>query len=105
MTKKLLFITLVLPGTLLAQYGRYDGVVRGPSGPIGYQRIAVCTQPANTSTTPCSPLATIYSNTSGTGGPVANPFQADQLGNFHFYAAVGSYTVQVYGPNVQVPTS
>ena len=103
MIKRLLFITLVLPWTSLAQYGRYDGVVQSPSGTIGYQRIAVCTQPANTSTTPCSPLATIYRNTSGTGGTAVNPLQADQLGNFHFYAAVGTYTVQVYGPNVHAP--
>src|SRR5262249_18262956 len=62
-------------------------------------------------TTPCSPLATLYTDatlaTPCTGtlkdGSVAgatncsNPLITDAQGNYHFYAQGGTYTLQVYG--------
>src|SRR5262249_21111061 len=56
----------------------------------------------NTSTTPCSPLATLGTSlTIISGGP--NPLTTDQLGNYKFYAAPGIYTIQIYGPQVSSP--
>lgn len=66
--------------------------------------VAVCTQPANLSTTPCSPLATLYTDGTLTQ-TAANPTMSDANGNLHFYApcASGPYVVQVYGPNITPP--
>lgn len=90
----------------MAGGSRYDGTALGPNGrgPIPHATIAVLTQPANTSTTPGSPLATIYTDAT-LSTTTANPFQADVLGNFHFYAdgSLGPFTVQVYGAQVQTP--
>lgn len=90
----------------MAGGSRYDGTALGPNGrgPIPHATIAVLTQPANTSTTPGSPLATIYTD-STLGTIAANPFQADVLGNFHFYAdaTLGPFTIQIYGSQVQTP--
>jgi hypothetical protein len=83
-----------------AQGTRKDDVVFGPQGkPVSGATIAVCTQPAVTTTTPCSPLASIFSDAALTQ-PITQPFKTDGLGNYHFYAAPGKYTVQVYGPGL-----
>lgn len=83
----------------MATYTRYQNVaLNNVSQPIPHATIAVLNQPANTSTTPGSPLATIYSDSLAT--PMANPFTADGNGNYDFYAATGIYTIQVYGANI-----
>lgn len=98
----ILLASLLLPlSPALAQYARYDGFVQSNRGPLANQFIAVCTQPAVTTTQPCSPLAPIYG--SSAGGALANPLQSDAYGNFHFYIANGTYTVQIYGPQVYTP--
>lgn len=61
--------------------------------------IRVCNEPA--SGTPCTPLATIYSDPALTV-PLANPFQADFYGNYVFYVPAGTYHVQQSGPQVAV---
>ena len=61
--------------------------------------IRVCLEPA--SGTPCTPLATIYSDP-GLSVPLANPFQADFYGNYVFYVPAGTYHVQQSGPQVAV---
>jgi hypothetical protein len=99
--KTLLWLLLLFPCAVRAQDYRYDNVVIGPRGPDPSADVAVCTQPANTSTQPCSPLATIFS-TAG-GAAQANPLTTDSLGNYHFYAAPGVYTIQIYGPQVTTP--
>jgi len=76
---------------------RKDGTVNtalgvGISGAFVY----VCNQPASTGSIPPSPLATIYSDASGT--PLANPVITDGLGNFFFYAATGTYTLVYFDP-------
>jgi len=105
------FLGLFLTLFCQAQEVRYDGVVQQRSGlPGPGVTIAVCTQPAVTTTTPCSPLATLYTNSGGgtvcsgtllppapPGSACSNPMIADGLGNYHFYAAPGQYTLQFYG--------
>src|SRR5260370_42236549 len=79
---------------------RFQSQVIGSRGvPLANQNVAVCTQPAVTTTQPCSPLATLATSTSTTSGG-SNPLTTDSNGNFFFYAQPGKYTVQVYGPQV-----
>src|SRR5690348_1871415 len=86
------------------QGSRHDGIVLGPQGrPVAGATIAVCTQPATITTTPCSPLASLYTDSTLTI-PAPNPLLSDGLGNYHFYVAPGSYTVQVYGPGINTYT-
>jgi hypothetical protein len=87
-----------------AQGSRHDGIVLGPQGrPVAGATIAVCTEPATITTTPCSPLATLYTDATLTVA-ASNPLTSDGVGNYHFYAAPGIYTVQVYGPGINTYT-
>ena len=81
-----------------AQGSRRDDVVFGPTGhPIAGATITVCV--ATATGTPCAPLATLYTDaTLTTTSP--NPFQADGIGNYHFYAPAGRYLVQISGPQI-----
>ncbi len=82
---------------------RVDGVVASRSGaPAAGAFVAVCTQPAVTSTTPCTPAAPLCSSLSDTLCTQTNPVQADGLGNYHFYVRGTSLpvTIQYYGPTV-----
>lgn len=96
---------LLGPAVLLRAQGvRYDNIVLGPrGGPVAGATIAVCSAGASTTSTPCSPLATIYSD-EGLTQPLANPFPADSLGNYGFWAAPGHYIVQIYGPGLTTRT-
>jgi hypothetical protein len=109
----LLQILFLWPALLSAQGVRIDGTTTSRSGlPAPTVTIAVCTQPAVTLTTPCSPLATLYTDStlatpcSGTllpppatvGGACSNPMISDGLGNYHFYISPAATTVQFYGP-------
>ena len=109
--KRMLFIatlaalTLIFSAQARAQGSRHDGVVQGEQGiPVAGATIVVCTQPANVTVTPCTPLANLYTDTT-LATPAPNPLSSDGLGNFHFYAAPGTYTVQVYGPGINTYTS
>lgn len=69
-----------------AQNQRIDGVVQradgtGASGAL----IAVCSQPANTGVTPCTPAAPVCLTLTDVICNQANPVVADQFGNYHFY--------------------
>lgn len=114
----ILFSLVCLLGASAASAQRYDNTVQGPRGPIANAYIAVCTQPANVNVTPCSTLATLYTDAtlatpctgtlvvapSSPGQPCSNPMLSDALGNYHFYAAQSStFTVQIYGPQVNPP--
>lgn len=100
---------LILVGLLFCapaiwgQNTRYDNIVLSSRGtPVAFATVAVCTQPANVSTTPCSPLATIFSTTGGAAQ--ANPLTTDINGNYHFYATPGSLlTIQVFSPQIATP--
>ncbi len=83
-----------------AQGTRKDDMVLTARGlPAAGISVAVCAQPANTSTTPCSPLALLFSNAALTQA-LANPLTTDGLGNYNFYAAPGKYTIQIFGPTI-----
>lgn len=71
---------------------RYQSQVNNAGVPT--PTIRVCTEPA--SGNPCSPLASIFSNTSLTT-PMANPFTGDVNGNYFFYASPQvTYHVQIF---------
>ena len=89
--------TIAAPAAL-AQGSRKDDIVFGPGGhPVAGPTITVCTAAATG--TPCSPLATIYTDATLTV-PTANPFQGDGIGNYHFYAPAGRYMLQITGPGI-----
>jgi hypothetical protein len=86
-----------------SQNVRVDGIVSSRSGlPAPGALVAVCTQPAVTTTTPCSPLATLCSSLTDTTCTAANPVTADGLGNYSFYIASSAqnYTLQFSGPGL-----
>jgi hypothetical protein len=88
---------LVLPPAH-AQGSRKDDIVFGPSGhPMAGATVRVCLPTATG--TPCSPLATIFTDAT-LSVQAANPFQADGLGNYHFYAPAGRYQIQISGPGI-----
>lgn len=74
----------------------YSGqaLINSQGAKIGaFATITVC--PITSGGAPCSPKASIYSSPTGTSGQAANPFSADQNGNFSFYAAPNPYLVSV----------
>lgn len=57
---------LFVPFAGAQNVARFDNIVIGPTGQtIAGATIAICSQPANTTTTPCSPLATVWPDSSG----------------------------------------
>src|SRR5580700_121294 len=93
-----LFVATATPAA--AQGSRKDDVVFSPTGrPMAGASVAICTEPATTTAAPCSPLASLYSDSALTQ-PLANPLSTDGLGNYFFYAAPGKYTIQIYGPGI-----
>lgn len=76
---------------------RYDGTVQNAVGTaLPGVSVAILTQPADTSTQPGTPLATIFTDATGVT-PLTNPLTTDNLGNYFFYAAPGTYTIQIFG--------
>jgi hypothetical protein len=82
-----------------AQNVRVDGIALTRGGmPAPGANVAVCGQPASTTTAPCTPPANLCATLTDTLCGTANPVQADGLGNYHFYIAAGTvYTLQIYG--------
>lgn len=103
--KKTVALVVLLAGAAFGQNSRLDNVASGPRGPIPFATVAVCSQPANTSTTPCSPLVSLCSSITDVACIQPNPLLADSLGNYHFYAkqSQGLVTIQIYGPQVASP--
>jgi len=91
---KYTLVILSFTCTAFSQNLRYDNVAYGPRGPIRDALIAVCSQPANTNTQPCTPLAPLCSTTTDTTCTSPHRLQADGHGTF---------TVQTYGPQVISP--
>ena len=90
-----LLLTALAAQLTHAQGSRKDDIVFGPTGhPAAAATILVCQSTATG--TPCSPLATIYTTAAMTT-PAPNPFTTDGLGNYHFYAPAGRYTIQISG--------
>lgn len=95
----LLAFLLLLASPAFAQNGHYANIILDGQGhPIAGATVLVCTEPATG--TPCTPVATLYTSSSG-GTTSANPFFTDGLGNYDFYAVPGSYQVQISGPQIQ----
>ena len=81
-----------------AQGSRKDDIVFGPAGhPVAGATVRVCQ--ATATGTPCAPLATIYTDATLTVA-APNPFQADGIGNYHFYAPAGRYELQITGQGI-----
>lgn len=82
-----------------AQGSRKDDVVFNARGqPLAGATIRVCTSAATT-TSPCTPLALIYSDV-GLTQALANPTTSDGMGNYNFYAAPGRYVIEISGPSI-----
>ncbi len=98
-----LFCALALSASAIApsafaQGSRHDDIVFGPSGhPVANATVRVCQSGATG--TPCTPLATIYTDATMTVSS-PNPFQTDGIGNYHFYAPSGRYEVQISAPQI-----
>ena|SRR5258708_9178932 len=105
MVSRLLILLTLLYGAAMAQNVRMDNIALGPRGPIPNATVAVCTQPANTSTTPCTPQATLCTSLTDPACVQPGVVTADTLGNYHFYVPIsqGPVTVQIYGPAVAAP--
>jgi hypothetical protein len=98
----LICVLLANVSSARAQGSRKDDIAFGASGrPIAGATITVCLNSATS--TPCSPLATLYTDAT-LSTPSPNPFQADGLGDYHFYAAPGRYVVQVSGSGINTYT-
>src|SRR5277367_6641130 len=79
---------------------RRDGTVQNAVGvALAGVSVAVLTQPADTTAQPGTPLASIFTDSTGVT-PLTNPVTTDNLGNYFFYAAAGTYTIQIYGPQL-----
>ncbi len=85
----------------ITNYYRSDGWVKNVNGPaVPGAQIYVCSQPANVSFLPPTPLALIYADAGLT--PITQPIITDGFGHYDFYALPGLYAVIVaYGGNVQ----
>lgn len=83
---------------------RFDGVLRNTVGyALSGVDVYVCTQPASTGSIPPSPLATLYTSSSG-ATILPQPIQTDGNGNFFFYAPTNVYTLVYYDPENRIPT-
>lgn len=77
---------------------RYDNVARDDRGrPSPSATIRICG--AGTGGNPCPALSTIYSD-HALSGVKSNPFTADLLGNYSFFAPAGEYLIQVSGVGI-----
>ncbi|MHB8539425.1 MAG: hypothetical protein ACYDCD_00575 [Candidatus Acidiferrales bacterium] len=98
-------LSLFCGATARAQGSRHDGIALGEQGkPVAGATIVVCTQPANITVAPCTPLVNLFTDATLTT-PAPNPLTSDGLGNYHFYAAPGIYTLQIYGAAIHTYTT
>src|SRR5271163_3912338 len=87
-----------------AQGTRKDDIVFNSRGvPLAGATVRICAQPATGQ--PCTPLANIYSDPL-LSQALANPTTTDGMGNYFFYAAPGTYEVEISGQQIstkQIP--
>lgn len=84
---------------------RIQGSVNSAAGPaIAGCLIYICTQPADTTDFPPSPLASLFTDSTG-ATPLTNPVISDGQGNWFAYAATGTYTVVVSDPFERIPVT
>jgi hypothetical protein len=83
---------------------RFDGIVINAIGEsVPGAQVYVCNQPATTNVIPPSPLASLFTDSTGST-PLANPVTVDGNGNYSFYAATGTYTLVYFDPFGRIPT-
>jgi hypothetical protein len=74
---------------------RTDGWVKSTLGAaVPGAQVYVCTQPANVSSFPPTPLANVFSDVNGLV-PVTQPIITDGFGHYDFYAPAGVYTIVI----------
>jgi hypothetical protein len=84
---------------------RIQGSVNSAQGPaLDGVEVYICTQPATTTTIPPSPLATLYTDSTG-DTVLAQPVVTDGLGNWYAYLSTGTYTVVLYDTISRIPTT
>jgi hypothetical protein len=84
---------------------RLQGSVNAAYGPaLNGVDVYICTQPAVTTTIPPTPLASLFTDSTGST-PLANPVQTDGLGNWFAYLATGTYTVVLVDSNNRIPVT
>jgi hypothetical protein len=84
----------------MSTYYRLDRWVQNALGnAIAGASVAICTQPANTSTQPPSPLATLYADPNGVT-QISNPLTTDGYGHAYAYMEQDLYTVVIYSPRI-----
>lgn len=83
---------------------RFDGSINnaGLGQACEGVQVYVLTQPANTGVFPPTPLASLFTDSTGVT-PLANPVISDGNGNFFFYAASGTYTLYYHDPFGRIP--
>lgn len=97
------FLLLWLAVPCFAQNRHVTGTVfrnlNGYASPVPAASVVACTQPANTSVAPCTPLAPLCSSSSDTTCSGTWPATADANGNYDFYVPPNAtgYTLQFYG--------
>ena len=85
----LLFVT----APAFAQYARFDGYLTNAMGQaISGAQVYILSQPANPGA--LTPQATLYGNSTGAGGAIAQPLRTDGgFGHAFAYTVAGTYTV------------
>jgi hypothetical protein len=91
-----LLAILAIPAICFAQGVRYDNVATLDTGrPVQGATITVCA--SGSTGTPCTPTASIFSD-SALSVPITQPgFQSGAQGNFFFYAACSKYDISFSG--------
>lgn len=102
----LVVVLLALASSAFCQGARYDNTatvnVFGVQHVVANATIRVCS--AGSTGSPCSPLASIYSNIA-LNVPLANPFNADANGNYYFFASpTVAYDIQISGTGIATIT-
>jgi hypothetical protein len=94
-----LLAILAIPAISFAQGVRYDDVALLDTGrPVQGATITVCA--SGSTGTPCTPTASIFSD-STLSTPITQPgFQSGAQGNFFFYAACGKYDISITGNGI-----
>lgn len=99
MKKLFVFLSVLLFGAAAnAQYSRYQNcsLQTATGQAVPGAQVYMLTQPANT--TNLTPLATVYSNSTGTGGAITQPVLTNGFGECSVYATPGVYTVVYISP-------
>jgi hypothetical protein len=102
-TINLIAAFFICSASAFAQGVPYDNVALLDSGrPVQGATITVCK--AGSTGTPCTPLASIFSDVALSVAITQPGFQSGAQGNFRFYAACGAYDIQLSGNGLTART-